>query len=86
MTVTLFKATIDDANIVGPIFDLYRIFYKQESNVKSAIQYIKSRLENNEAIIFFVKDKDRCIYVMRSLLARNCPTNIMYIKTNRFKV
>tara|TARA_B100000768_G_scaffold23418_1_gene21049 strand:- start:56 stop:502 length:447 start_codon:yes stop_codon:yes gene_type:complete len=61
VTVKLFKATIDDANIVGPIFDLYRIFYKQESNVKSAIQYIKSRLENKEAIIFFVKDKDRCI-------------------------
>ena len=48
MTVKLFKATIDDANIVGPIFDLYRIFYKQESNVEKANQYIRARLEANE--------------------------------------
>ena len=56
MTVKLFKATIDDANIVGPIFDLYRIFYKQESNVEKANQYIRARLEANESIIFFIKD------------------------------
>ena len=30
-----------------------------------------------------MKDKDRYIYVMRSLLARNCPTN-MYIKNKPF--
>ena len=57
MTVKLFKATIDDANIVGPIFDLYRIFYKQESNVEKANQYIRARLEANESIIFFINSK-----------------------------
>ena len=61
MTVKLFKATIDDANIVGPIFDLYRIFYKQESNVEKANQYIRARLEADESIIFFIKDKERCV-------------------------
>jgi|TARA_B110000858_G_C17786013_1_gene467313 ribosomal protein S18 acetylase RimI-like enzyme len=61
LKIKLFKATVNDANIVGPIFDLYRIFYNQMSNVDAANQYIKSRLEADEAIIFFVKDEDRCI-------------------------
>ena len=30
------KATPADANIIGPVFDLYRIFYKQKSNVEEA--------------------------------------------------
>ena len=55
------KATPDDANIIGPVFDLYRIFYKQKSNIKEACRYIKARLEANESIIFFIKDKERCI-------------------------
>ena len=44
-----------------PTFDLYRIFYKQESNVEKANQYIRARLEANESIIFFIKDKERCV-------------------------
>ena len=56
-----YKATPADANIIGPVFDLYRIFYKQKSNVEEANRYIKARLEANESIIFFIKDKERCI-------------------------
>ena len=52
------KATPTDANIIGPVFDLYRIFYKQESNVEEANRYIRARLEANESIIFFIKDKE----------------------------
>ena len=55
------KATSADANIIGPVFDLYRIFYKQKSNIKEACLYIKARLEANESVIFFIKDKERCI-------------------------
>ena len=56
-----YKATPADANIIGPVFDLYRIFYKQKSNVEEANRYIGARLEANESIIFFIKDKERCI-------------------------
>jgi len=57
----IYKATPADANIIGPVFDLYRIFYKQKSNIKEACRYIKARLEANESVIFFIKDKERCI-------------------------
>ena len=50
----IYKATPTDANIIGPVFDLYRIFYKQKSNVEEASRYIKARLEANESVIFFI--------------------------------
>ena len=61
LNTKIYKATPADANIIGPVFDLYRIFYKQKSNIKEACRYIKARLEANESIIFFIKDKERCI-------------------------
>ena len=57
----IYKATPADANIIAPVFDLYRIFYKQKSNIEEASLYIKARLEANESVIFFIKDKERCI-------------------------
>ena len=53
----IYKATPADANIIAPVFDLYRIFYKQKSNIEEASLYIKARLEANESVIFFIKDK-----------------------------
>jgi hypothetical protein len=38
-------ATLDDANIIGEVFDLYRIFYNQVSNVSIAQKYIAERLK-----------------------------------------
>jgi ribosomal protein S18 acetylase RimI-like enzyme len=61
LNTKIYKATPADANIIGPVFDLYRIFYKQKSNIKEACRYIKARLEANESVIFFIKDKERCI-------------------------
>ena len=61
LNTKIYKATPADANIIGPVFDLYRIFYKQKSNIKEACRYIKARLEANESIIFFIKDKEKCI-------------------------
>ena len=61
LNTKIYKATPADANIIGPVFDLYRIFYKQKSNIKEACRYIKARLEANESIIFFIKDKERCV-------------------------
>ena len=36
MKVNSKMATLDDANIIGEVFDLYRIFYNQVSNVSIA--------------------------------------------------
>lgn len=38
--------------MVFELFDKYRTFYKQESNIELAKSYIQERLDNNESVIF----------------------------------
>ena len=46
------KATLADLEIIVPLFDAYRQFYKQTSDIDGAGAYLKARLENNETTIF----------------------------------
>ena len=61
MSENIKRANNSDANIIGEVFNLYRVFYKQESNIEIAQKYITERLTNNEAVIFFAEDNCRCI-------------------------
>jgi len=53
----IFQATIEDLEGVSHLFNLYRMFYQQESDIVGAKTYIKERIENKESVIFVVKDK-----------------------------
>lgn len=53
----LYQATIEDLDGVSNLFNLYRMFYQQESDLEGARNYIKERIENKESIIFVVKDE-----------------------------
>ena len=44
------NAEPEDSKKIGEIFDLYRQFYKKESNVEACKSYIKERLSNNESL------------------------------------
>ena len=47
---------------VGELFDLYRQFYKYESNLIESTNYIKDRIKNNESIIFIaINDANEAI-------------------------
>ena len=47
---------------VGELFDLYRQFYKYESNLIESTNYIKDRINNNESIIFIaISDTNEAI-------------------------
>lgn len=45
-------ATVEDVREIAPLFNAYRIFYNQQSNVIEATAFLKKRLENDESIIF----------------------------------
>lgn len=49
----------NEADLVAGLFNQYRIFYKQLSDIGMAKAYLEERLKNNESIIFlaFVEDK-----------------------------
>ena len=54
----------DDFEKIGEVFDLYRQFYKKESNVEACKNYIKERLSNKEAQIFYIEnEKDGKTYI-----------------------
>lgn len=52
MSITIKTVTIADLSKIAPIFDKYRVFYKQESDLNLATNFIKARLENNQSVIF----------------------------------
>jgi ribosomal protein S18 acetylase RimI-like enzyme len=44
------------SELVFDLFDKYRVFYKQQSDIEIAKQFIQERLDNNESVIFVALD------------------------------
>jgi len=57
------QATIDDLDPLAELFDLYRIFYGQESDIDGARQFLFQRFEHHESVIFLVQDLEKNQYV-----------------------
>ncbi len=49
---TIRKANLQDLDQLSELFDLYRIFYKKESNIKAGKEFLKERIIKNESEIF----------------------------------
>jgi ribosomal protein S18 acetylase RimI-like enzyme len=56
MTLSVHQATSDDVSETALLFDQYRVFYQQASDPLLAEKFIRERIENNESIIFVVKN------------------------------
>ena len=50
------RAGIDDLDLIVPLFDAYRQFYRQPSDIQLARSFLLDRLRNNESIIFLAVD------------------------------
>ncbi|PJJ84782.1 GNAT family N-acetyltransferase [Mucilaginibacter auburnensis] len=50
--LTVKRITANEADLVAELFDKYRIFYKQESEMALAESFINDRLSNNESVIY----------------------------------
>ncbi|WP_338780023.1 GNAT family N-acetyltransferase [Metabacillus sp. FJAT-52054] len=53
----ILKASIKDAGTIAPLFNAYRIFYSQPSDLEGAAQFLKDRLEKEESVIFIAEDE-----------------------------
>jgi ribosomal protein S18 acetylase RimI-like enzyme len=51
-------ATLDDLDALATLFDGYRVFYKQPSDVALARAFIEERLRRDESVIFIARDGD----------------------------
>jgi ribosomal protein S18 acetylase RimI-like enzyme len=52
------RITAPDYNLVTKLFNDYRVFYEQPSDIILAEKFIKERLENNESVIFMAVATD----------------------------
>ncbi|WP_410982396.1 GNAT family N-acetyltransferase [Bacillus cereus] len=48
----IYEATISDLEGLADVFNNYRMFYRQESNVEGAKIFLRNRIEREESIIF----------------------------------
>jgi len=59
MRFEIIRASNEDINNVGSLFDLYRQFYSYKSDLNASIKYIEERIKNNESIIFIAVDANK---------------------------
>jgi GNAT superfamily N-acetyltransferase len=59
MKIEVHRASAEDAEIIAPLFDAYRMFYNQSSDIDGALRFVKERLQQNESVIFmaFINDQ-----------------------------
>lgn len=52
MVLQIKQASIDDINIVAPLFNAYRIFYNQASDMDGATNFLYERIVKNQSTLF----------------------------------
>lgn len=60
-------ATKNDINQLSVLFDGYRVFYKQPSDVEKAKAFLSERLRKNESIIVVVEDDHKGLIAFTQL-------------------
>jgi ribosomal protein S18 acetylase RimI-like enzyme len=59
--LNILRARLYDLERVAVLFNEYRMFYKQPSDLEGARHYLEERLANDESIIFIAVDDDACL-------------------------
>jgi len=58
MNMQIKRIAQSEYNLVTGLFDQYRVFYKQASDIALAEKFIRERLENNESVVFLALSDD----------------------------
>lgn len=58
MPSTPVRATLDDLDVLAPLFDAYRVFYEQPTDLPRARAFLRERLQRDESVIFLARDGD----------------------------
>jgi GNAT superfamily N-acetyltransferase len=58
MPIQVKQATINDLNVIAPLFNAYRMFYQQTSDLNVARNFLSERLQKQESVIFFATNED----------------------------
>jgi ribosomal protein S18 acetylase RimI-like enzyme len=50
------RADLDDVAIVAPLFDAYRVFYRQPADLDVATAFVRDRLTTGESVIYLAEE------------------------------
>jgi ribosomal protein S18 acetylase RimI-like enzyme len=56
MPLSISQATKDDVQSVAILFDQYRVFYEQQSDIALAQGFVRERIEKSESVIFIAQE------------------------------
>ena len=91
--INIRRATLSDLEKLAVLFDGYRIFYKQESDVIAAQNFLKERMEKEESVIL-VAEQDSVLLGFTQLfplfssvgMKRTWLLNDLFVATNARKM
>lgn len=55
------KAVLEDVDQLVPLFDAYRQFYKQASDLEGARKFLTDRIERNESVVFMTFEEGNAL-------------------------
>ena len=73
------QAKIQHLDEISRLFNLYRIFYKEENDPKGTLQFIKQRLENGDSTIFVSINDDESLNGFVQLYPSFCSVSMIPI-------
>lgn len=59
--ITIRRAELRDLDALVPLFDAYRMFYEQTSDLGAAAVFLRERFERGESVLFIALDSHRAI-------------------------
>lgn len=57
----IIEANTEHLDLVVPLFDAYRMFYRQQTDKNTARQFLNDRIKNNDSIIFLAMVNDEAV-------------------------
>ena len=76
--ITTRRANIADLDAIAPLFDAYRQFYRQPSDLPRAREYLKERIERKESVIFVGQTSSREIVGFCQLYPTFCSVRVAH--------
>ena len=59
--ISVIRASEEDTDKIVPLFDQYRIFYKQPTDKQSVRNFLEERFSNNECVVFLAMKDDLAV-------------------------
>ena len=57
----ILKASLSELELLVPLFDQYRVFYEQESDIAAARTFLKARMERGESVIYLAMQGEKAV-------------------------